>query len=190
MTKFIILCEDIDQDRFIRKYLNLRGVDKRKIRNFPNVKGLKVENNNAKVLAYYAQLVKSYRRLKNSQDIAVIAMVDADNQSLEHRLRSFNMALDEEEGKRNKDLRQPDEKIAIFIPARNIETWFEYILENSDCNEEEDYKNNRLSDQERIKIAEQAAEIAVKTLCPQRLADSGLPSLHHACRELARLRLS
>jgi hypothetical protein len=39
LPEVTILCEDIDQERFIREYLICRGWSDRKIKNFGNVKG-------------------------------------------------------------------------------------------------------------------------------------------------------
>jgi len=67
----VILCEDIAHERFIRQYLICCGFEDRKIRNFPNLKGRKVKNNNDFVIKHYAPLVKSYRR-KNFQNRAIV----------------------------------------------------------------------------------------------------------------------
>ena len=157
MTKVTILCEDLDQERFIRKYLICRGLSSRDITCFPKTTGMKVENNNALILKYYPQILKSYRSRKNSQDIAVIVMIDADDKTIDERIRSLNIAVNKEEGERNKDMRLPNEKIAIFVPARNIETWFSYINGNQDCNEQDDYKNKTLNTTKRITLAEASA---------------------------------
>ncbi|MEM9543500.1 MAG: hypothetical protein AAGA60_28905 [Cyanobacteria bacterium P01_E01_bin.42] len=147
-TRITVLCEDTTHYEFIREYLSCLGFDKRRITSFPNLKG-SIKLNNAKVIKYYPQLVATYRQKKNYQDIAVIVMIDADNTEekpdIERRPIALNKSLDEEEGKRNKDLRFPDEKIAIFVPTRNIETWFAYV-ENQDNNSEEiNYKKEKYS---------------------------------------------
>lgn len=151
-----ILCEDIDHERFITQYLVERGFDKRKIKDFGNPKGRKIDKNNDFVIKNYAALVKSYRRIKY-RNIAVIVMIDGDDRSVEERIRSLNKALDERAGELNQDCREADEKIAIFVPARNIETWFDYINGNEDCDEQTDYKNKKLSEKERVKLAKDSA---------------------------------
>ncbi|NET55999.1 MAG: hypothetical protein F6K47_07455 [Symploca sp. SIO2E6] len=116
-----ILCEDIAHERFITQYLIKCGFDKDKIKDFDNPKGRKINNNNDFILKHYASVVKSYRS-KNFQNRAVVVMIDADERSIDERIRELNIALDKEKGKLNQDLRLPKEKIAIFVPARNIET--------------------------------------------------------------------
>ncbi|MEM8674098.1 MAG: hypothetical protein AAGF83_09545 [Cyanobacteria bacterium P01_G01_bin.67] len=67
-------------------------------------------------------------------------MLDADNKTIYEQFKTLHMALDQEKGKLNQDTRDPSEKIAIFIPSRNIETWFYYINSGQLCDELTDYK--------------------------------------------------
>ena len=184
LSEVIILCEDLDQEQFITQYLVERGLNK--IRCFSNVK----DNNNATVIKKYPALVKSYRQKKHKKNMALIIMIDGDDKTFHQRIRSLNKALDEREGELNKYLRQPDEKIAIFVPTRNIETWFEYVNGNNNCNEQDDYKNNNLGKKERIKLAKDSATKLAKEICPQGLPPDAPPSLLHACQELERLQLN
>ncbi|NER45479.1 MAG: hypothetical protein F6J86_18780 [Symploca sp. SIO1B1] len=182
-----ILCEDIAHERFIRQYLLCCGFDDRKIKDFGNPKGRKINNNNDFVLKQYASLVKTYRR-KNFQNRAVVVMIDADECSIDERLRAFNIALDEGEGKLNKDLRLSQEKIAIFVPARNIETWFYYINFSKDCDESTDYKNHpEIRTKNSIGLAKLSATKLSNEICTQGLDSNAPSSLHHACGELRRI---
>lgn len=122
LPEVTILCEDIDQERFIRQYLICRGWRDRQIKNFGNPQG-RTKNNNASILKHYPDMIKSYRRRKY-RNIAIVVMIDADEDSLHDRMRSLHIALDETAGNLNQDPRLPDEKVAIFVPARNVETWF------------------------------------------------------------------
>ena len=189
LPEVTILCEDIDQERFIRQYLICRGLDDRKIKDFGNPKGRVIENNNASIVKYYPALMKSYRTRKY-RNIAVVVMIDADEDSLDDRMRSLNIALDEIAGNLNRDPRLRDDKVAIFVPARNIETWFYYInnnMEGQECNENTDYKNDKMSAEERIELAESAAKRLAREICPQGVDRITLPSLRYACTELQRL---
>ena len=85
-------------------------------------------------------------------------------------------------------MRLPNEKIAIFVPARNIETWFSYI-NGKDVNEEDDYKNKTLNTTDRITLAIASAEKLASDICPQGLDENAPASLRHACNELQRLQL-
>jgi len=189
LPEVTILCEDIDQQRFIREYLICRGLEARKIKDFNNPKGRDIKNNNALIVKHYPDIIKSYRR-HNYRNIAVVVMIDADEDSVSDKMRSLHKKLDEAEGNLNKDTRLRDEKVAIFVPARNIETWFYYInnnMEGQECNENTDYKNDKMSAAERIELAESAAKKLAREICPQGVDRIALPSLRYACRELQRL---
>lgn len=191
LPEVIILCEDIDQERFIREYLICCGLDDRKIKDFGNPKGKTIKNNNALIVKHYPELIKSYRS-RNYRNIAVVVMIDADEDSLDDRMRSLNIALDETAGNLNKDPRFSNEKIAIFVPARNIETWFHYInsdMSGQEYNEITDYKDKKMSTKERIELAKKSARILASEICPQGVDRISLPSLRYACRELQRLQL-
>ncbi|WP_449418569.1 hypothetical protein [Phormidium nigroviride] len=190
LPEVTILCEDIDQERFIREYLICRGLDDRKIRDFGNPKGRIINNNNALIVKHYPDIIKSYRKRKY-RNIAVVVMIDADEDSLFDKMRSLHIALDETAGNLNQDPRLPNEKVAIFIPARNIETWFYYInndMEGQECNEITDYKD-KMSKEERIELAKISARKLATEICPQGVDGIALPSLRYACRELQRLQL-
>jgi hypothetical protein len=189
LPEVTILCEDIDQERFIREYLICRGLEEHKIKDFGNPKGRVIENNNASIVKHYPDLIKSYRRRKY-RNIAVVVMIDADEDSVSDKMRSLHKALDEAAGNLNKDTRLPNEKVAIFVPARNIETWFYYInnnMEGQECNENTDYKDGNMSAEERIELAKSAAKKLAREICPQGVDRIALPSLRYACTELQRL---
>ena len=188
LPEVTILCEDIDQERFIRQYLICRGLEEHKIKDYGNPKGRAVENNNALIVEHYPDIIKSHRRRKH-RNLAVVVMIDADEDSVSDKMRSLHKKLDEAAGNLNKDTRLPNEKVAIFVPARNIETWFYYIMEGQECNEITKYKDDNMSAEERIKLAKSAAKKLATEICPQGVDRITLPSLRYACTELQRLQI-
>lgn len=186
LPEVTILCEDIDQERFIREYLICRGLEDRKIKDFGNPKGREIKNNNALIVKHYPALIKSQRTRKH-RNLAVVVMIDGDEDSLYDKMRSLHIKLDEAAGNLNKDTRLPNEKVAIFVPARNIETWFYYIMEGQECDETTDYKDKKMSAKERIELAKSAAQKLAREICPQGVDRITLPSLRYACTELQRL---
>jgi len=192
LPEVTILCEDIDQERFIREYLICRGLEDRKIKDFGNPKGRTINNNNALIVKHYPDIIKSYRSRKY-RNIAVVVMIDADEDSLYDKMRCLNIALDETAGNLNQDPRLPNEKVAIFVPARNIETWFYYInrdCEAQECDESANYKDHGMSTKERIELAKRSARILATEICPHGVDRIALPSLRYACKELQILLLS
>ncbi len=189
LPEVTILCEDIAHERFIREYLICRGWDKRKIKDFGNPKGQGIKNNNASVVRYYPDLIKSYRS-RNYRNIAVVVMTDEDKKTLSYKMRSLDKALDETAGKLNQNTRLPNERVAIFMPAQNIETWFRYINSypsGQECDEITDYKDKTMSKEDKIKLAKRSARILAREICPQGVDAIALPSLRSACSELQRL---
>jgi len=110
----------------------------------------------------------------NHLNIALVVVIDADMKSIEERIKSLD----------DQNPRADTEKVAIFVPARNIETWFRY-LDGHDYNEEESYKSLYKKGTSPRKFAEKLA----KDICSQGLPDNAPPSLVHACQELKRLQI-
>lgn len=76
----------------------------------------------------------------------------------------------------------------IFVPSRNIETWFYYINIDRNCDETTDYKYNpAIKNMNIIDLAKTSATKLAKEICPQGIDANAPSSLHHACIELRRL---
>jgi hypothetical protein len=109
-------------------------------------------------------------------NIALVVFVDADINTVDYRLEQ----LDKELLNAPLEKRQPDEKIAIFVPKRNIETWIHY-LKGDKVNEEEVYP----------KLPKESyCKNFVKKLAHNRnepLREDAPDSLKKACIELARI---
>jgi hypothetical protein len=95
---------------------------------------------------------------------------------VDERLRQLDKALEEDSQSRC----QPHEKIAVFVPKRNIDIWIHY-LQGETVDEETVYpKLEKESD----------CESCVQYLlsqCPRGLDKDAPPSLHLACGELQRI---
>jgi hypothetical protein len=178
-----VLCEDDKHIDFIRAYL---GISKRKI------KRISEAFNNATVLSHYPNAVKSHRQLAQ-QNVILVVMIDADEKNVQWRLREFDQKLDAEKFKLNQKTRLDDENILIFVPIRNIESWFYYIDSGDFCVEDENsegeipnYKKQYIGiDFKRIEEITQK----LKTICDKGLPEKAPSSLHHACDELKRLKI-
>ncbi|MEH2140100.1 hypothetical protein [Nostoc sp.] len=80
---------------------------------------------------------------------------------------------------------KPDEKIAIFVPKRNIETWIHY-LQTGEVVEEEAKKSKYPKFPKNEAICKPGVELANQ--CSQgSLDENAPPSLQAACEELQRL---
>lgn len=183
--RITVLCEDKAQFDFIRAYAKLLGADK-------SVNRLSAAYNNATVLETYPEAAVSYRK-SPTQNIVLAVMIDADEKTVEERLRSFDRALDEKKYRLNQSTRLDSEKILIFSPIRNIESWFYYIDTkniNGETVKDNDgkiisYKNQYPNKD--IDITEFAEKLK-NEICINGLPENAPSSLHHACTELNRLK--
>jgi hypothetical protein len=172
-VQLVILCEDQQQSTFAFQYFIKRGFHPRKIRVEVNPKGK--GSGEQYVRELYPREVAAYRNPRVTSVLAVV--IDADRLSVNERLQQLDEAL------RTDDMpvRQDSEKIAVFVPRRNIETWIAYG-QGQEVDEETAYpKLSRPGDCKPI------VKTFVDDICQNDLASDAPPSLHHACVELARI---
>jgi hypothetical protein len=169
-TQVVILCEDYMHLNFARRYLIQRGLEARRIRGnvAPSGRGAGSQY----VLKSYPKEVKAIRSRPHIR-AGLVAMIDADNLSIEQRLGQLEKSLVED----GQSGREEAERIGLLAPKRNIETWIFYLLGNP-VDEETDYKK-RVSPSD---LKSSVAAFAEK--CPQKAAEISAPSLQHACKEL------
>jgi len=128
----VILCEDKQQECFIRRFLAEMGWDKRnfRINKSPNAGGSAEQY----VRKNFPVELKIYRDRNKHTASSLIAMIDADSKEFQERMDEFkdvcvSMKI---------PFRSNKEAVAIAIPKRNIETWIQY-LEGKEVNEYDTY---------------------------------------------------
>ncbi len=179
MTKrrvsIVVLCEDLQQEVFARKFLMCRGFDSRKIeiKTAPKGKGSAEQY----VRERYPLEVKTYRKESRKRAISLAVIIDADTKTVQEHLTELDSEL-KNSGQSN---RQSNEKIAIFVPKRNIETWIHYLMGES-VDEEITYPKFNNHQSECKPYVEHLANI-----CVVGLPADAPPSLHEACKELPRI---
>ena len=181
--RITVLCEDIAQYDFICTYAKLLGADYRKMTQLS-------AHNNATVLKHYPNAVKSYRRYA-TQKIILVVMIDADEKTIQERMRELDEKLDIEKYKLNQDTRLNNDKILIFAPIRNIESWFYYIDTkniNGETLKDNDGKIISYKNQYPNADASGLAKKLKEEICLNGLPENAPSSLHHACNELNRLK--
>jgi hypothetical protein len=173
--QIVILCEDIQQEVFARHFLLRRGFHDKKITINRNITGK--GSGEQYVRTHYAQQVKDYRSKSTYLSRCLVVVIDADKYTIQERLKQLEAALEDD----GLPKRQANEKIAIFVPKRNIETWIHY-LKGKAVDEETAYpKLSRQGDCKRD------IDQLVKKICPAGLPEDAPPSLHAACQELLRI---
>lgn len=170
----VVLCEDRQQEAFLRRFLKRAGTTYRVLRVEVSPKGRGsgeqfVRERFAKELAYY-------RSRQHCVQQALIVMIDADRDSVPDRIEQLERAVEQHGQKR----RQPNEHVAIFSPARNIETWFAY-LDGLNVDEQQEYP--RL---ERERDCQRHVEVLFQMCQQGRLREPAPPSLEAACTEYHR----
>jgi hypothetical protein len=134
-VRIVILCEDTQQEVFVRYLLEEYNFNSRKIRAEKAPKGL--GDAQQYVINNFPQELQKYRSRSHDKNIALITVIDADElscQEKKHRLVSKCKQLRIEPPMDN-------ENVFIFLAKRNTETWLKY-LENPEeqLSEAEDYK--------------------------------------------------
>lgn len=129
--KMVVLCEDKQQEVFARHFLKKRGFT-------GNIRYIVCPGGSQSgeqfVKLRYPLEVKEYRKQANYLSVGLVVLIDADKKTIQERLQQLDDALIANE----QPLRQPDERIAIFVPKRNIETWIHY-LQGENVDEEQEY---------------------------------------------------
>lgn len=171
--QIVLLCEDSQHEVFARNYLKYLGYSSKRIRPIiaPSGRG----SGEQFIRKNYSKQVQTFRRKFSygSGGLALIIVIDADNYAVQERLRQ----LDKELSTR----RLPDEKIAIIVAKRNIETWIHYIR-GSEVDEEISYRKL-----ERESECKQDVKRLAEEICPAGLPKGAPPSLLVACEELSRI---
>lgn len=176
-VRVFVLVEDSRTQRFFWNLLCELGFHPRRIRveHAPSEKGAA----EGWVRKRYPGEVKALRSKSFQKNVALIAVRDADGNSLAQRKRELDKALTDA----GLDCRQTDEAISVSVPARNVETWLLALLGDSGVNETEDFKH-------RFQHAHGGDEgLASKTAAKawRSFAISSLPSLADGKIEIARL---
>jgi hypothetical protein len=171
----VILCEDQQQEYFIRHVLLKRGW---------NGHGIRVEKpQKAKgaadqwVRESFPKELRAYRSKCNHLSNCLLAVVDADMQTVCERIKSFEAECE----KQNIPFRRDDERVALVVPKRNIETWLAYLRGETvdETTEYRRYENPSDCQPDAGKLARMCAN--------KRLEESPPESLTLACGEFQRL---
>jgi hypothetical protein len=121
--RVVVLCEDRQQEVFIRQWLRSLGIHERAIDivAIPAGQG----SGAAHVRQKYPEEVKALRQVNSYREIgrALVTAIDADQFLVSER----HAELDKKLGEAESPLRQSNEPIALLVPKRNIETWIHYL---------------------------------------------------------------
>jgi hypothetical protein len=123
-AQFIVLCEDLQAEVFIRRALIHRGANPRRIRIVPRPS---TGAGHPHVVDHYPDEVEAWRKQNAKAATALVVHIDADpTHTVAERHAQLAAALRDADV----ELRGADEPIAELVPKRNIETWI-YALDES-----------------------------------------------------------
>lgn len=171
-TSYVVLCEDTLQEVFARTYLKARGIVRGKItiKKSPLGKGAAEQF----VREEFAKEVNTFRSKNYQENTALIVIIDADKTTVQRRKQQLLDMLEYPLA--------PEERVAIFVPKRHIETWIQYAAGHLP-DEEADYHafERRESD-----CKPHVTTLANK-ICRNPLPENAPPSIVIACQELQRI---
>ncbi len=128
----VILCEDRQHEAFARRFLTCMGLGTRVQRVVRNPTGC--GSAEQFVRERFAEELIYYRARKHRVQQALVVLIDADGREVADRIDQVERTGPEVDARG----RQADERVAIFVPARNIETWLAY-LDGQTVNESDTY---------------------------------------------------
>lgn len=174
-SQAVILCEDRQQDSFIRRFLLKRGFTRHQLRSEICPKGKQAGEQYVRE-CYPGELTACRRRAAKAAT-ALIVVIDADTaavQEIVRRLEDACSAADVEK-------RTARDRVAILVPKRNIETWINY-LDGVDVDEEQAYPKLKKESDCSAAVG-RLLEICSRGECPADFPES----LINACEEYRRI---
>ncbi len=118
-VQLVLLCEDKQHEAFARRFLNAMGWETRALRveKAPGGRG----SGEQYIRERFPLELKAHRSRPVSQ--ALVVLVDGDREGTVARLQQLDRACREA----GVAVRAQDERVALFIPTWNVETWLAYL---------------------------------------------------------------
>lgn len=116
-----ILCEDSQHEAFARRVLEKLGLARRAFRVSKCPRG--AQSAEQWVRDKYCEEVRALRSKIKYSKVHLVVIIDAEKWKLNERKKSLDDALCDG----GTSVRRDKEPIAIFVPARRIETWLAYL---------------------------------------------------------------
>jgi len=120
-VQVVVLCEDRQHEAFARRFLTRAGqyVRVQRVEVSPKGRGSAEQF----VRERFAEELSYYRQRKHRVEQALIVIIDADGRDVAARIGQVESDCVEA----GVEWRRDDERVAIFVPAQNIETWLAYL---------------------------------------------------------------
>jgi len=168
----VILCEDLQSQVLLRRYLKTRGFARIRVLPLPAACGEQYVREN------YAVQVSAQRKSRVAQ--VLVVHIDADQSTVQNR----HHQLERELVKHGLDARGPDEPIAIVVPRYETETWLHHYLGREVVAETQSYPKFKENQGD---AAQPTVNALIDLVDGKNVAPDNLPSLATAISELRRL---
>lgn len=124
-AQLILLCEDTQQEAFLRRFFTSMGWNGRRLRvnRSPLGKGSAAQF----VREEFPKELDAYRKNRNRVGCELVAMLDGDASGVNARLTE----LDEACSQSSVPLRDKADRVAVLVPTWNIEAWLAYLSGNT-----------------------------------------------------------
>ena len=175
-SQTVILCEDQQQEVFIRHFLMRKGYTQRQMRieRCPSGK----QAGEQFVRERYPAELKALRQRTARAGTALLVMIDADKRCVADTAKWLDTIC----GEQGVAARDQNDKAAVLIPRRNIETWI-HFLDGDAVDEDTEYKKLRWKSDCKPSV-KRLFDICNKSECPADFPDS----LKVACLEYQRVK--
>jgi len=171
-AQVVLLCEDRQHEVFARRFLKKIGWETRRLRVQLSPPG----QGSAEqfVRKRFPHELGAYRSNRHRVAKALIVMIDGDAKGVSGRLRDLDDACHSE------DIvpRTEHERVAVFVPTSNIETWLAYLAGESVDETRKDYA--RLG---RERECQRHVDVLCAMCAQGSLRKPAPPSLVAACKE-------
>jgi len=169
-VQLVLLCEDQQHEVFARRFLRSAGWDMRRLR------VEKAPHGSAEqfVRERFPIELSAYRSKRNQVGQAVIVLIDGDDKGVAARLQQLAEAC----RAKGVETRQNDERVGVFVPTWNIETWLAYLNDETVDESRKDYPRlaRRRDCQRHVdRLHQMCDQDALRQPCPS--------SLDSACKE-------
>jgi hypothetical protein len=175
-SQAVILCEDVQQEVFIRHFLMRKGYSRHQMRIERCPAGKQAGEQF--VREKYPAELKALRQRTAKAETTLLVMIDADTGTVAEMAKRLDAIC----SLQGVAVRNQSDKAAVLIPRRNIESWI-HFLNGEAVGEETEYKK-LLCESDCKPGVKRLFEICSKGECPADFPDS----LKAACLEYQRVK--
>ena len=171
-VQLVLLCEDQQQEAFLRRFFTSIGWKGRQLR--VNRSPLGKGSAEQFVREQFPKEIKAYRRNRNRVACELVVMLDGDVSGVDARLTALDKACNQA----SVAPRDNADRVAVFVPTWNIETWLAYLNGETVDETRKDYLRLK-----RERDCRPHVDSLVRMCREGRLREPAPSSLRSACQE-------